>query len=415
MVSIVGLPDTFIDRIKHIVQELMGSKIQTGQKAKLMIASVIYGVCRENNKPVTLLDLSNHFQFDVYSLGRMFNEIKMKMESWRGLRDIDPILFIDRVISDLFGDVEIKELERVQLCNKVFELIQFSNKFWVGTGRHPNTIIGASLYIIFLSKKPYKQYADIKTIAKSLSVTVSTLRSRYKEILAVLVKKAKELPWGSNINQKNILNHVDEVLKYSGFVNKIEGNEKKRSNESESGKHEISLPRVIHSSKKRKVSEENKPKDLESSPISLTVNQKDEKPDKEKISYPPSYEFALKKKSELQSRILSAKHRLLTLSQSFKDNPNLERFKEFDYNKCCGEKLCKKSVNEDDLKIQKLLLDGLSETVILEGYHSNLFDESSSKLLPLEHHVYDEEEEINAMIRSDDEIKNLRSILSENS
>src|SRR5690606_6840464 len=94
----------------------MGDKLQIGKKGRLIVAAVIYLVCRENNRPITLLDLSDYFQIDVFRLGRMFNEIKRRIN--RDLTDIDPVLFIERSISNLLEDTDVSEEERFRLSHK---------------------------------------------------------------------------------------------------------------------------------------------------------------------------------------------------------------------------------------------------------------------------------------------------------
>lgn len=412
MVSVVSVSQSYLNRIKLITLKIMGDKIKVGEKARHIVASVIYAVCRENNIPLTLLDISKPFQMDVYRLGKYYMKfINAKKVKSQGANNIDPGLFIERVISDLLKNVEIVEDEKINLRNEVLRLVHFANDRWLGTGRHPNTIIGACLYIIFLSIDTYKSFADINIIASSLSITASTIRTRFNEIISVLLKSAEDLPWGKNVNKKNVLLHVDEILKYSDFL-KRDLNVLKNERNTPKKKKCDALPTVINSNKKQKINEKEDDAITKIETI-ISVHHDDSK--EKKTSYPPSYENALKKKVDLESRIRSAKHRLSNICKSLKDKLNLEKFESFDRNDCCGEEICKNMAKDDvDLKIQKLLLEDVPENLLSEGYHSYLFDASKTKLLPLELMIFDEDE-IHSMIRSDDEIKNLNSILPESS
>ncbi|KAE8732767.1 Vacuoleless1 (VCL1) isoform 1 [Hibiscus syriacus] len=54
----------------------------------------------------------------------------------------------------------------------------------------------------------------IEDVAKNVRAMVSTTKSRYKELLAALVKVAQVLPWGKDITVKNVVKYAPFVIRY---------------------------------------------------------------------------------------------------------------------------------------------------------------------------------------------------------
>lgn len=68
--------------------------------------------------------------------------------------------------------------------------------------------------IVMFVAKLNKVGLKIEVVAKELKANVQTCRKRYKELLETLVKVAQALPWGKDVNVKNIMSNAHFVIQY---------------------------------------------------------------------------------------------------------------------------------------------------------------------------------------------------------
>lgn len=54
----------------------------------------------------------------------------------------------------------------------------------------------------------------MEDVAKEENVAIRTCKLRYKELLEAMVEVAQKLPWGKDVNVKNIVRNAPYVLKY---------------------------------------------------------------------------------------------------------------------------------------------------------------------------------------------------------
>ena len=382
------LHKSYEEQMINKVTEVMNKKgkWKTGRRAELIVVSCSIIVARSNSLPISLLDVADKLQINVFELGKIFSQVVQLLNC--NLPDIDPALFLEKCISlfmkYLYSNLKIdieeigthsnscKEVTK-QLCEISIRLINIAKDDWLVTGRRPTAITAASIVLSFLlimkHSNDYKlsiyeeiklllqgdelSKTDIKYLSDLLNISPATTTLRVKELKNTLIRLGtKLLPWGSNLNLKNIIIHIPVILKHLELYSEL--------------------------SHKENISEEVKVKNNVHSDIKPPVFYKNEL-----------------KKEKRKLKIESAKNRIRGL--------NIEQ-----------------DLDEEDLDIEKLLLQGISEDLILESnFKDNKFSIPSfttkQKEIDLDNEELNENDisdaEIAQFIKSPAEIQLLQNIL----
>ncbi|KAJ4703642.1 Transcription factor TFIIB [Melia azedarach] len=86
-----------------------------------------------------------------------------------------------------------------------------SVKWFLTTGRRPMPVVAAVLvFVAEINGVGLK----IEDVAKEVNCVLSTCRRRYSELLEALVKVSQALPWGKDVNVKNIVKNAPFVMGY---------------------------------------------------------------------------------------------------------------------------------------------------------------------------------------------------------
>ena len=91
-------------------------------------------------------------------------------------------------------------------------LIQCMVKWSLTTGRRPIPAVAAVLTLV--GELNCIRGVRIDDVARQLNAKVHTSKCRYRELLEALVKVAEALPWGENVNVKNIVKNAPLVIQY---------------------------------------------------------------------------------------------------------------------------------------------------------------------------------------------------------
>ena len=105
-----------------------------------VVAACIYLVCRTQDIPHMLLDLSDIVSVNVYYLGRTY--LKLSHELCIKVNAIDPCLYIRRFAELLeFGD------KITEVSNTALRLVHRMKRDWMHFGRRPSGLCGAALVV----------------------------------------------------------------------------------------------------------------------------------------------------------------------------------------------------------------------------------------------------------------------------
>jgi len=399
--SILMLHKSYEEQMINKVTEVMNKKgkWKTGKKAELIVASCSIIVARTNHLPISLLDVADKLQMNVFELGKVFSEVVQLLNC--NLPDIDPALFLEKCISlfmkHLYLNVKIdiemtgphsnscKEVTK-DLCEVSIRLINVAKDDWLVTGRRPTAITAASIVLAFLliiqHSNDYKQSvyeevkllvheelskSDIKYLSELLNVSSNTTLLRVKELKTTLIRLgSKLLPWGNNLTLKNIIHHIPMILKHLELYSELN----LKGNISEKTKEQTTN---VHSDIK-----------------------------------PPAFYKNQLKKEKRKAKIESAKKRIEGLRTTSLTPLESEPV----------------DLDEEDLDIEKLLLQGISEEAILEcklkdnSLSLSFGTLSKSKQIDLDAEELNENDisdaDISQFIKSPAEIQLLQNILHPN-
>ncbi|CAK7338967.1 unnamed protein product [Dovyalis caffra] len=197
------------DMIERVTEGEFGSS--ESKWFSVFVGACVYVVMRNDNKSLSIEEVSSVVGCDIHELGRMV----MRVVEHVGIKlpDFDIVGSFERVVRSLSnsGRVEGDLLERVKKQGTF--LVQCAVKWFLTTGRRPLPVVVAVLVLV--AELNGVEGVKIEELAREVHVAVSTCRLRYKELLEVIVKLAQEmLPWGKDVNMKNAVKNAPFVIRY---------------------------------------------------------------------------------------------------------------------------------------------------------------------------------------------------------
>ncbi|XP_019457525.1 PREDICTED: transcription factor IIIB 90 kDa subunit-like [Lupinus angustifolius] len=150
-------------------------KFTRGRKSEQVQAACLYIAFRANDKPYLLIDFSNWLRTNVYVLGAVFLQLCRVLslsEHPIVQKSVDPSLFIYKYTNNL-----LKE-RNVRVSETALNIIASMKRDWMQTGRKPNGLCGAAIYIAALAHGFKFSKTDILRI---VHVCESTLTKRLVE------------------------------------------------------------------------------------------------------------------------------------------------------------------------------------------------------------------------------------------
>ncbi|KAL9236831.1 hypothetical protein vseg_011456 [Gypsophila vaccaria] len=205
----LGFADASTREVKEMVKNVTEGEYGLGNWFGVLVGACCYIVMRLKNKVLTMNEVCDVVGSELYEMGRMV----WRVVDFLGLElpEFDVVGLLERTIRMYSGFTEVDE-DKVEVMVKQGNfVVQCCIKWWLTTGRRPGPVAVAVLVFV-AGVNGIK--VKIEEVAKEVNVGIATCRLRYKELLEVLVEVAKGLPWGNDINVKNILRNATSVMKY---------------------------------------------------------------------------------------------------------------------------------------------------------------------------------------------------------
>ncbi|XP_062082802.1 plant-specific TFIIB-related protein PTF2 isoform X2 [Humulus lupulus] len=209
----LGLASKSYD-VKNMVNSITEGEYGQGDWFGVFVGACAYVVMRKDKRslPMPMAEVSSVVGCDEYELGKMVSRV-VKFQNLKRPEypEFNVVSSFERALqnSQIFGNVGDDKKERIR--RQGIFLIQCMVKWSLTTGRRPVPVVAAVL--AFLGELNQVD-VRIENVAKEVHATVCTSKLRYKELLEALVKVAQALPWGKNVNTKNIVNNAPFVIKY---------------------------------------------------------------------------------------------------------------------------------------------------------------------------------------------------------
>jgi transcription initiation factor TFIIB len=332
--ALLQLNPNLIAQMRNLHDAITSGKSKYCRSPELLAAGIAYVILRKNNKPYTLLDIADKVQCSVFELGRVYKRIVKSNKI--GLEDIDPAVFIDRTLSALSATQE--QINKVR--DQAMRLITVAQRMWLGTGRRPSAITAAAIILSF-EANGYKILP--KSVGDPLHIGEQTVRQRVRELKEALVQAARSLPWGGDITVKNVLAHLPFLLQHLEILSKAT----------------------------------NSPNCLQAF-CGSDEPEIEDKQDSDTL-FPPALRNNKKAQARRCNKILKAKQRiaavlqhdasaretlgpLFNLSTTQSSSPESMALQ--------PASTIPEDIDEEDLLIERMLLEGVDEEVLLNGYYN---------------------------------------------
>ncbi|CAM9319299.1 unnamed protein product [Choristocarpus tenellus] len=144
-----------------------------GRKTLHIVAACVYIVCRKENYPVMLIDISDKLGVNVYVLGKTFQRLVTFLRMQHEVPIVDPALYISRFAAKL--DLGKK---RQIVCTTALKIIAQMKRDFLASGRQPAGVCCAALVISTRVNQIERTNEEIRMAVK---VCDSTVRKRLQE------------------------------------------------------------------------------------------------------------------------------------------------------------------------------------------------------------------------------------------
>lgn len=171
LASKLNLNPRCVDQAFGFYKVALSRQLTKGRKSTHVIAACVYMVCRKEETPHMLLDLSDILQISVYELGKTY--LKLSSALCINSPAIDPSLYILRFAHQLQFDKKTHEVAMT-----ASRLVQRMKKDWMHTGRRPSGLCGAALLV---ASRLHNFNRSVDDIIKVVKVCQATVRKRLAE------------------------------------------------------------------------------------------------------------------------------------------------------------------------------------------------------------------------------------------
>ena len=147
-----------------------------GRRTGHVAGACLYLVCRQEQRPYMLIDVSDALQANVFALGAVFLQLcrLLRLDSHPAVaRPVDPSLFIHR-----FADRLQLGRAAAPVAATALRLVASMKRDWLQTGRRPAGVCGAALFVAAAVHGAPRSKAEIIAV---VHVGVTTLAKRLAE------------------------------------------------------------------------------------------------------------------------------------------------------------------------------------------------------------------------------------------
>jgi len=134
-----------VDAAHRLYKLAVQRNFTRGRRVSQVAGACLYIICRQESRPYMLIDFADVLQTNVYVLGAVFLQLcrLLRLEQHPLMqKPIDPSLFIHR-----FADKLSLGRRMHTVANTALRLVASMKRDWMQTGRRPNGICGAALWV----------------------------------------------------------------------------------------------------------------------------------------------------------------------------------------------------------------------------------------------------------------------------
>ncbi|XP_050367825.1 plant-specific TFIIB-related protein PTF2 [Argentina anserina] len=201
------------DEIKAMIGRITEGEFGQGNWFNVLIGACAYVIMRKDSKSLPIAEVAAAIGCDDYELGRMIMRVVDFLELKKpDFPEFDIVRLFERTLRNSRRFSSLGGSVRERMRKQGIFLVQCCIKWFLTTGRRPLPVVVAVLVLV--AELNGIGDVSIQECAKEVNVVVNTCRLRYRELLEALVKAAQVLPWGKDVNVKNVLRHAPTVIQY---------------------------------------------------------------------------------------------------------------------------------------------------------------------------------------------------------
>ncbi len=167
--SALGLPDSIKENAALLYRKAVKDELVRGRLIESVVAAIIYTVCRMNDIPRTLDEISKASGIEKKEIGRAYRFLKKELDV--GIPLPDPSIYVPKFATVLGLSPKVQK--------KAMEIIKKAIEKGLISGRGPTGVAAAAIYIasaLLGERRTQKEVADVA------GVTEVTIRNRYREL-----------------------------------------------------------------------------------------------------------------------------------------------------------------------------------------------------------------------------------------
>ncbi|XP_031115975.1 plant-specific TFIIB-related protein PTF2-like [Ipomoea triloba] len=222
----LGFSATKSSEVKHMVEKITEGEYGQGRWFSVLVGACSYTVMRQDLKVLPMEEVANLVGCDVYEMGRMIKRVVDFLDL--RLPEFDIVNSFEQAIRSCPSFREVPEDMISRMLKQGVFLLQCLVNWFVTTGRRPMPVVAAVLVFVAELNQIAIKMGDV---ASELHLALKTCKLRYKELLERLVKVAQALPWGKDVNMKNIMRNAPSVIQYMELKSMSNCNDKGNGSE----------------------------------------------------------------------------------------------------------------------------------------------------------------------------------------
>eukprot|EP00299_Pterocystis_sp_00344_P015072 c7509_g1_i1.p1 GENE.c7509_g1_i1~~c7509_g1_i1.p1 ORF type:complete len:426 (+),score=111.19 c7509_g1_i1:69-1346(+) len=208
----VGLSKPMEGMVLDMMGRVMCSKWVLAEWVYTLLAGAVCVVARQQEKPISILEVSLATDIDVFVVGRVCTQL----QRFLGIHTTP--VDVGTQTTHILRRLAIPAHQIQTLVTHTETLWKIAKMEWLTVGRKP--IISIAAVVSILVKVENVPVGD-REIAKVCLITLRVLKKRSTEILEMLLHLGAFLPWGDTLTMKNILGHVHSILEYRHELMKL--------------------------------------------------------------------------------------------------------------------------------------------------------------------------------------------------
>ncbi|KAK1287469.1 hypothetical protein QJS10_CPB19g00578 [Acorus calamus] len=209
--SKLGLSAATAADVQRMVEEVTSGELGSGDWFPVLVAACATAVARRRGLPLSLTDaaVAASAAGGAGEVGWMMNRVSRHLDL--ELPRFDAVGSIDRTVRTSPTLAKANDQTKEAVIRQGRFLMQCCEKWCLSTGRRPLPLVAA---VASFAAEINGCNAPVAGIARELGAAPATAAKRWKELVGTLIKAAKSLlPWGNDVNPRNIVHHAPLILK----------------------------------------------------------------------------------------------------------------------------------------------------------------------------------------------------------